>query len=144
MSKIIEKIISSSTAPSNKNVGWWNGKELKFYTNGQWKTSGGGLSETEYDTLMRLRNNPYVLEVGKPIPKDLLTFTTDGEITLKWSNHSISGMDYYQYAYIYDPNVDTENLICFYVSGSQFRVDVGVDVDYYIENGILTSHSFSS
>ena len=37
----MKKIVSQSTAPSNKNVGWWNGKELKFYTNGQWKTSGG-------------------------------------------------------------------------------------------------------
>lgn len=41
MAKIIEKIVSQPTAPSDKNVGWWNGKELKFYTNGKWKTQSG-------------------------------------------------------------------------------------------------------
>ena len=141
MSKVIEKIVSQSTAPSNKNVGWWNGKELKFYTNGSWKVSGGS-SESEYDMVMRLRNNPLVLEVGKPIPKELLTFSTDGEITLKWKNHTVSGNSFYMYAYIYDPNVDAENLIMFNVYGNQLGVDVGVE--YYIKNGILTSHNYSS
>lgn len=41
MAKIIEKIVSQELPPKSTNVGWWNGKELKFYTNGEWKTNGG-------------------------------------------------------------------------------------------------------
>ena len=73
MSKIIEKIVSQSTAPSNKNVGWWNGKELKFYTNGQWKTSGGSSNNKSLLDVLTLIYKPlsvlniYPLNEERPI-----------------------------------------------------------------------------
>lgn len=84
MSKIIEKIVSQSTAPSDKNVGWWNGKELKFYTNGKWKTSGGSSNNKSLLDVLTLVDKPlsvfniYPLNEEHPIEdfgisEDLLT-----------------------------------------------------------------------
>ena len=73
MSKIIEKIVSQSTAPSDKSVGWWNGKELKFYTNGQWKTSGGSSNNKSFLDVVTLMDKPlsvlniYPLDEERPI-----------------------------------------------------------------------------
>lgn len=42
MNKILDKIIRSEYAPSNKNVVWDDGKEFKTYEKGKWKSKGGG------------------------------------------------------------------------------------------------------
>lgn len=69
MAKIIEKIVSQPTAPSNTNVGWWNGEELKFYTNGEWKSQGG----SSYYSLPEYFNNtpPPTLKVELNTMKSL-------------------------------------------------------------------------
>lgn len=48
MSKIIEKIVSQALPPKDTNVGWWNGKELKFYTNGKWKADNNASTDDSY------------------------------------------------------------------------------------------------
>lgn len=64
MSKIIEKIVSQALPPKDTNVGWWNGKELKFYTNGQWKTSGGSSNNKSFlDVLTLIDERLLVLNI---------------------------------------------------------------------------------
>lgn len=41
MAKKIDKIIISPNAPKSKNVGWFNGKELKIPNDGTWGSVGG-------------------------------------------------------------------------------------------------------
>lgn len=70
MSKIIEKIVSQALPPKDTNVGWWNGKELKFYSNGQWKTSGGSSGESFSSSIRNITSNfnPLFIDVDA-IPK---------------------------------------------------------------------------
>jgi hypothetical protein len=59
MSKIIEKIVSQALPPKDTNVGWWNGKELKFYTNGKWKADNNASADDSYSLSDYFNTTPH-------------------------------------------------------------------------------------
>lgn len=103
---------------------------------------GGDSSESEYDKLIRLKNNPYVLEIGKPVPKELLTLDFNGDESL--INLDLYNSSVYQYAKIQDEDFDGSIIKEFesHYMISQFMVIGEPHFTYIIRNGILIKEIF--
>lgn len=150
MSKIIEKIVSQSTAPSDKNVGWWNGKELKFYTNGQWKTSGGSSNNKSLLDVLTLVDKPlsvfniYPLNEEHPIEdfgisEDLLASIycydnykeyNDDSIDINTICDNKTGVIYNRGGYLTKYDVGVYELII-YTEDDEFWYEYKLEFDFY-------------
>lgn len=68
MAKEIDKIIISSNAPKSKNVGWFNGQELKLHNKGVWSSVGGSSN-----------NNGQIYTMPAQVMEALKTLEIEGE-----------------------------------------------------------------
>lgn len=74
MSKIIDKIVSTPSAPENKNVIWDNGKELKINRQGVWKNISEGGS-IDLDSIIE---DIETLKESKLNTIPITTYSSDG------------------------------------------------------------------
>lgn len=88
--EILDKIIVSPTAPSSKNVAWFDGKSIKIHSKGKWEnaseSSGGGGNEegnniskmvnVTYEELVNLRDNNKLVPGAKYRMIDYETYTS--------------------------------------------------------------------
>jgi hypothetical protein len=74
MSRIIDKIVSSPSAPDSTNVMWYDGTTLKVFKNGKWESAVKLMSE---DTMTRL------IETLDGHKMSMIEFTQDGSSNLE-------------------------------------------------------------
>lgn len=65
--KILDKIIISPTPPTSKNVAWFDGKEIKVPSQGEWKSVGGTGGSAD---MMNIINSLYLSEMNDDFNND--------------------------------------------------------------------------
>jgi hypothetical protein len=137
MSKIIEKIVSQSTAPSDKNVGWWNGKELKFYTNGEWKSDNNASTDDSYSLSDYFNNTPHpTIKVEINTDKSLKELGVPKEyydkLVLLKSLSPSTNLSYYidfEGYHVYENNMDEEYMSAFTLESDDGDITVNCTID---------------
>lgn len=139
MSKIIEKIVSQALPPKDTNVGWWNGKELKFYTNGQWKANNNASADNPYSLYEYFNITPHPtikVEIGTEkllkelgVPKEYY----DKLVLLK-SLQPLTSLCYYinfEGYRVYETNMEEEGMSAFTLESDDGDIMVSCTITLY-------------
>lgn len=136
MSKIIEKIVSQALPPKDTNVGWWNGKELKFYTNGKWKAGNNTSTDDSYSLSDYFKNTPHpTIKVEINTEKSLKELGVPKEyydklVLLKSLSPFTSLCSYINFEgyHVYEVNMDEEDMTAFKLESDDHAIIVDCSI----------------
>lgn len=136
MSKIIEKIVSQALPPKDTNVGWWNGKELKFYTNGKWKADNNASADNSYSLSEYFNTTPHpIIKVEIDTEKSLEELGVPKEyydkLVLLKSLSPLTSLCYYinfEGYHVYETNMDEEGMTAFTLESDDHTIMVSCTI----------------